>query len=50
MFIKKIEDDPTFRVKGKETPTSKFNSMKNFRKAVKGLEGAPSRWPYKIAT
>ena len=49
-FINKVADDPTFRVKGVETPTSKFKSMRVFRKNIKGLEGAPSRWPYKIST
>ena len=49
-FINKIADNPTFKVKGKDIPTSEFKGMKNFRKAIKGLEGAPSRWPYKIAT
>ena len=43
-FIKNSSDNPTFKVKGKEIPTSKFSNMKNFRKSIKG------RWPYKIAT
>ena len=43
-FIKTSSDDPVFKVKGEDKPTSTFASMKSFRKSIKG------RWPYKIAT
>ena len=43
-LVKASSDDPIFKVKGKDTPTSKFRGMNAWRTAIKG------RWPYKIAT
>ena len=42
-WVKKSSDDPIFKEKGKEIPTSKFSNMRKWRNAIKG------RWPYKIA-